>query len=39
MQHEQRGQNANELFIAGVRGWEVDLRRRIDEGRSKLDGQ
>jgi len=25
-----------ELFIAGVRGWDIDQRRRIDEGRSKL---
>ena len=24
-----------ELFIAGVRGWEADLRRRLDEGKSK----
>jgi hypothetical protein len=28
---------AIELFIAGVRGWDTDLRQQIDEGRSKLD--
>ena len=26
---------AIELFIAGVRGWEADLRRRLHEGKSR----
>jgi hypothetical protein len=28
---------AIELFIAGVRGWEGDIRRRLDDGKSKQD--
>jgi hypothetical protein len=24
-----------ELFVAGVRGWEAGLRRRLDDGKSK----
>jgi hypothetical protein len=28
---------AIELFIAGVRGWEADIRRRLDDGKSKQD--
>jgi len=26
-----------ELFIAGVRGWDINLRRQIDNGKSKQD--
>ena len=28
---------AIELFIAGIRGWEAGLRRRLDNGKSKQD--
>ena len=26
-----------ELFVAGVRGWEADLRRQMDEGKANSD--
>jgi hypothetical protein len=28
---------AIELFLAGIRGWEAGLRRRMDDGKSKQD--
>jgi hypothetical protein len=35
--HSRGDKTAIELFLAGIRGWEAGLRRRMDDGKSKLD--
>jgi hypothetical protein len=35
---DSRGdKTAIELFVAGIRGWEAGIRRRMDDGKSKPD--
>ena len=36
-QQSRGNKTAIELFIAGVRGWEAGLWRRMDDGKSKQD--